>query len=113
MTDQKFKVNDIVEAFGVRGVVIEIRGDLVGVALANRYYVDFHGDGRQKDWHLEPSLKLIERPKKKVTKTVEAWANVYPNGDHGLSLSKESADARAGCERIALVKLSGSYECEE
>lgn len=72
-----FQVGDKVKAFGVEGVVIEIRN--------NSYFpivVDFNGnirsflpDGRNEEFHKEPSLHLVERPKKKMR--IEAWANVY------------------------------------
>jgi hypothetical protein len=55
-----------------------------------------------------------------VTKTVEMWANIYPNGNSVAHTSKQSAEKAAEVnniagltDRIACVKLTGSYEVEE
>lgn len=67
--ENKFLIDDVVEWCGVRGVVItseycsnypigcNFKGSVCPLA--------FTSDGRYYDWQ-EPSLKLIERPKKKV-----------------------------------------------
>lgn len=89
--EQIFKKGDIVEAWGLRGVVIyslpeDSHGILVHFVLSNTLDTslapirspgdmgtvicyNFMCDGKEKDWHREPTLKLIERPKKKVKKT--------------------------------------------
>lgn len=117
----RFKVNDIVEAFGCRGVVVEINHNRLYSVTAN---LDgnlelFITDGRHLDWHREPSLKLISRPKRMVTKTIERWVNVYDGGTTGgCQLSKLDADNIHGMihptsVRIACVRLVGTYEVEE
>lgn len=57
------------------------------------------------------------KPKQKrmVTKTVEAYMNVYPNPlNNKLHASKRLADGHAANhDRIACVKLTGTYEVEE
>lgn len=76
----KFKVGDIVEAFGLRGEIVGIKteGFFVvsrefcievlfnkGTESAMRQY--FLSDGRKESWHKEESLKFIERPVKEIT----------------------------------------------
>lgn len=53
--------------------------------------------------------------KKKVKKTIECWANVYPVGSHVFHSTKYIADKCQGIldKRIACVKLTGEYEVEE
>jgi len=64
-----FKVGDIVEAFGVCGIIIAEHGKIMTIQLDGVTGTDsFLKDGRAADWHKEPSLKLVERPKKKVKK---------------------------------------------
>ncbi len=68
---QKFEVGDKVRAWGVEGVVIEI--------MKNEYYPvvirfdrdggravteNFSLNGREYEWHKEPSLFLVEKAKK-------------------------------------------------
>lgn len=69
-----FEVGDIVESFGVRGKVTKIHNPeevtcpivVVFDGMNVNYYTL---DGKSEDWHKESSLKLIERPKKKVTRS--------------------------------------------
>ena len=72
-----FKVGDIVEAFGVRGVVTTVNGngncEVRFSKPAPLMESWFFKDGRLSDWHAAPSLKLIERPRK--TKKVKVWVN--------------------------------------
>jgi hypothetical protein len=53
------------------------------------------------------------KQKKMVTKTVEYWMNFYGSGYRLIYSSKELADRAATPERIACVKLTGTYEVEE
>ena len=69
-----FEVGDIVEAYRVRGKVDEIDSDPnnlypVLVWFDSLYSDCFTLDGKTRSWHKESSLKLIERPKKKVTRS--------------------------------------------
>lgn len=115
----KFKVGDIVEAFGVRGVVTKVLSNgghpvLVDFErLPGEAEEEFTPDGRLFYWHKEPSLKLIERQKKKVKKTIETWLNIYPDGYNSHYHTQEECDNAAMTSRIACVKLSGEYEVEE
>ncbi len=71
MSETKFQVGDNVEAWGCRGIVRGVHPQLIEVSFGGTdAYIFFFSDGRFMDWHKEPSLKLIERPKKKVTKTM-------------------------------------------
>lgn len=51
--------------------------------------------------------------KKMVTKTIERWENIYTNGRMCVYTTKEQADRAANLDRIACVKLTGTYEVEE
>jgi ribosomal 30S subunit maturation factor RimM len=94
----EFQVGDIVEAFGVRGKVTEVTA-FVYVKYDTEYAPrtsnnSFLPDGRSCSWHVTPSLKLIERPKK--TKKVKVWVNVWPRKNGGITLSvhdQNKADA--------------------
>lgn len=63
----------------------------------------------------EAKLLGIEGPpKQKVTKTLEMWANVYPDGELSTWKTKYDADFYAmNRTRIACVRLTGCYEVEE
>lgn len=71
----QFKVGDIVECCGVRGVVDFVHDDNskdypVDCSFQDGAYEDsFTPDGRVYTWHELPTLKLIERPKKSVEVT--------------------------------------------
>ena len=120
MNNEKFEwqVGDIGEAFGVRCEVLEIKRNaeypvvvriLEGIEtgltlLFTKDYV----------WHKKPSLIFIERPKKKVKKTIEVkrWMNVYQDGFTRIVDSRQYADSFVNNDRIACVELTGSYEIE-
>lgn len=128
-TKIEFQVGDIVEWCGVRGAVVfiddednsnshvrmKVTFDLTP-GSTYQHQVWFTTDGRWANWQ-QPSLKLIERPKKKklVNKKISRWVNIYSDGklfaDH---LTKEDADAsqRSDKSRIACVELTGEYEVE-
>lgn len=75
----ELKVGDIVEWCGCRGFVNGEYEKEGGFAYIQVYFNDspctlvFTKDGKQYDWHKEPSLKLIKRLKRlyKVLYTVE------------------------------------------
>ncbi len=68
-----FKVGDIVEAFGVRGKVVSIDGAFrrfpISVSFINDIECSYTIDGLQSEWHKTPSLILISRSKKLISKT--------------------------------------------
>lgn len=81
----EFKVGDIVEAFGCRGVVVKLdkNFDYSVEVFFDDYQgsIDFLGSGQLFRWHKEPSLKLISR--KKTKKKFWLWLDK----DSGLVLS--------------------------
>ena len=79
--DFAFKVGDKVSFGGVHGVVTSTKSSNIyklNVSLPGRQ-LEFTIDGRYYDWHTEPLLKLIERPKKKIKKQIKYWVNIYLN----------------------------------
>ena len=76
-------------------------------------------DGKENQSDLTPSwfwdeVKIVapERPKRKVVKTVERYANVY----HGVEYLHPDEKSALRCRTaacIATVKLTGEYEIEE
>ena len=74
----------------------------------------FTKEGMSNVNHRHPRFVKVEPPKKKVKKTIEAWANVYKYGRVSRYNTKEEADWNAdNSRRIACVKLTGEYEIEE
>ena len=120
MNEPKFKVGDKVRAFGVDGVVDAIHPESnypVCVKYSHPDCLDYGGDftmdGRYARWHKEPSLVLIERPKRKVKRSKILWFNIYPYGPTGFGhVLKEWADELAGKDRIACVKVPIEWEEE-
>lgn len=58
----------------------------------------------------------IEKPKKKVTKSVERWINIYTHNPMGgliFETEEEAIRWQSSFDKIATVKLTGSYEVEE
>lgn len=113
---QSFKVGDVVEWCGARGIVERLDAGTsypITVKFESGAYNSFTKNGKYYSWHKTPGLKLISRPKKRVKKTVEAWANVYAHCLPDLFNCEANADARASNSRIACVKLTGEYEVEE
>lgn len=112
----QFKVGDIVEAFGCEGRVVNVFNDAeypIEVKFENDTQTCwFIKGGKYQTWHKIPSLVLVSRPKKKVTKTVEAWTNIYPDGRMSSFSDKVVADELAISNRIACIKLTGTYEIE-
>lgn len=117
--EQKFEVGDIVEAFGVRGIVINKHFgqnyELI-VEFESGVRCSFTSDGRVYLWNKEPSLKLISRAKKKEKKILKGWVNVYPFKKglrkSDLYLDKEEADRSQSPNRIACVEMTGEFEME-
>lgn len=70
---EQFRIDDIVEAFGNRGTVTKTKGQdtqyPVCVLFDTSYEGFFTKDGKYLEWHKLPSLKPIERPKKKIKRT--------------------------------------------
>lgn len=117
--ENKFQVGDKISAFGVEGEVVSINvsGDFpIKCNFVDGYSATFSSDGRYYDWQ-EPSLKLIERPKKKVKKYIVLFKRLeYENqfqvsGDHYAD--REDFESRTyGNQFIQLIKES-EIEVEE
>jgi len=116
MSNVDFRVGDIVSFGGVEGVVCERDCQepyVIACSFKDKMELDFTIDGRFGVEHTEPLLKLVSRPKKMVKKTIERWENVYPSGRVCVHPTREVADDHANDDRIACVKLTGSYEVYE
>jgi len=109
-----------VSAIFTDGVEVVMDAEEPYVSLGyNMPFVSF--DGRENKSDLTPSwfwneVQVIapERPKRKVVKTVERYANVYPHGMGAWTYDTEKSaidDGKGNC--IATVKLTGEYEIEE
>lgn len=115
-----FKVGDIVEFGGNQGVVISDTATPPHQILAEfdadtptATYHYFTSDGRFSVKHTKPLLNLVERPKKKVKKTLEIWANVYKDGFYACYDTAQEANGHSTPGRTTCVKLTGEYEVEE
>lgn len=82
----------------------------------------FTFEGKQEIRDTSPALfwdeiKIVPppRPKRKVTKTLEGWINLYPGGSTSGNLhpTESVADQKADPGRIACVHVTGTYEVEE
>lgn len=95
--------------------------DSVGLRCTNKfkehsYFFDgkyFSDDNGPSLFWSNPNIQIPERPKRKVIKTIERWANIYERKDTIIWHDKDSADRYVNENRIACVKLTGSYEIEE
>lgn len=88
-----FKIGDKVKAFGVNGVVVEIRPDRVYpiiVKFETFERISFTGDGREFSWHKTPSLKLRKFKKREVPRVI--WVNNYGGDGAYVYASKYVAD---------------------
>ena len=72
--------------------------------------VNVEGEMQSLFWD---ELTIPTRPKRKVTKTIEAWANVYPDGKYYVYETLGWAERNKADTRIALAHLTGTYEVEE
>lgn len=105
----KFKVGDRIKAYhhnithvGIVDAITE-NGLLV---LQDKLGVKTYAHAKQ--------CRKLKPKKRKATKTIERWVNVYPDGSSGGGhLTREGADSSASSTRITCVKLTGTYEVEE
>ena len=108
----EFKDGDIASYGGIEEVVKIMKRDThFPVALGNRAI--FTMNGRQNLSHTEPTLILIERPKKMVEKTIEKWASdaAIKHLDQGLSYCAIGLDCLENS--IYKRKIKITYEVEE
>ena len=130
MFEDKFKVGDRVKGFGLMGTVISVaqttsypvsvKFDTLSVKCGTSDIYDsvnihaFTNSGKLRYWHDVPSIELVSRPKVKKTIVVERWMNIYIIDPTSITHpSEESANICSTKNRIACVKLTGSYEIEE
>lgn len=59
------------------------------------------------DWEIQ------QLPKRKVTKTVRGWVNLYLMEEGHFYYTREHADKNASNFRLACVEMTGSHEVEE
>ncbi len=104
-----FEVGDVVEWCGVRGIVSEL-DEGVKVIFPNKLPLYFCSDGKYEHWHKEPSLKLIEKAKKKVNKSVTRWVNIDRDTFCKIYDSPELADECQNTGRIACVPVKIEWE---
>lgn len=116
-----FKVGDIVEAFGVEGIVTEIRSHLRRSVFVNFEGEDgtwdsFLSDGRYADWQVEASLILLKRPRKKVVKTLYPAIHTTQLADSGYAVSdnlySDIEAARKELEPRVVVGLGPAIQIE-
>ncbi len=114
----EFRVGDRVKIEGVlvpSGPAISSKYPLA-LSLGGDHRLTLSSEGRY-ELDVPPILQLVERPKRKVKKQVEWWANLYTEDymdTEEFCATKEDADRVAmGTKRIACVKLTGEYEVEE
>ncbi len=114
-----FEVGDIVEAYRVRGKVDEIDSDPnnlypVLVWFDSLYSDCFTLDGKTRSWHKEPSLKLIERPKKKVTGSFDGYFTEDEKGHKIIFNSFQEANDYSYTKEVKYPKkIKVIYEYEE
>ena len=116
----EFQEGDICSFGGVKGTISYFPYNYEYPICLNyendSHYDVFTRDGKARTFHSEPSLLFLERPtkKKKVTKTVEVWINIYTeNTEYDWAYvykTKKAADESAVDNRIECIKLTGSYE---
>lgn len=96
----EFKVGDRVKAFGCEGVVAHVTEEPPNKLPLCVHYENgktrwYYPDGREEEWHKEPSLKLIARAKTKV-KLYPALLEV--NDGWGMSFELFKNEEEAKCE---------------
>lgn len=114
----EFKIDDIVEAFGLRGKVIK---EIESGSRILVYWDDipgyaewFYHDGKESVWHKEPSLKLIERPKKMVKKKFTRWVNYRNKEPYFGTVYSQRNEAIANAKYGSVTKeISFEIEVEE
>ena len=99
----------LVEGTDSDGDRIEVRFTLCGRLYTSDKFPTLFPENTVPQYYLD----LCPRPKRKVKKTLEVWANIYPGGKFNVYSSEKLADKRAGSRRIGCAKLTGEYEVEE
>ena len=105
------EVVEIDPCCGYTGILCRNLGGYTEEYYPNGNY--FSDDAVPSLYWSRPEIIAPPRPKRKVTKTVEAWANVYGDCAPNLYPRRDIADNLATPFRIACVHLTGTYEVEE
>lgn len=119
----QFQIGDYVTAFGLYGYIMGTEPDLYDPDIKHWYviYVDGAGsdyftlDGKMSEFHKEPSLFFVNRPKKEVKKTLECYVNLYPDTTSPTGLfpvafcSEDDANNYARTCKYVCVKVTGEY----
>ena len=110
-----FEVGDIVEWCGIKGKIVFIYSEStrypILVRFDNNEEKPFAKDGKYYDWHLEPSLKLIEKAKKKVKKRF--WLFIHESEIDKLYLEAATLytmNPNKNCKNCHLVELELEVE---
>jgi hypothetical protein len=112
MTEQKFFKGDLVKWGGVIGKVTESYDHGLFPVFVSfgrcEQRNQFTEDGRVWDWHKEPSLILVERPKKKIKKTFyfASWAS-------GCGLVRWTSDMHIGIQKFNPLKQMKDFQIHE
>lgn len=101
---QNFQLGDVVEAFGLKGVVDNITDTIypIQVLWENNASDTFTREGKLDTHHKEPSLKLLERPVKEVSFECELKSNT---GNNYVSIHSHDLNQFIGKEVVVTVKL--------
>jgi len=116
----KFKAGDIVEFGGNKGVVLEevdssfinCRFTVDSIFIKDFFTVTFTKEGRLYSWNKEPSLKLIERPKKKVKKYKVLYRDAFHNYAVSSSFYEGKADFDLCSDSLKFIQLIKESEIE-
>jgi len=106
----KFKVGDIVEFAGMRGVVNKVTEEPyypIKCDFESGTSASFTYDGKLYRFHKEPLLKLIEKPQERTA--FYKWRLYFKNGEivepaYFLDESLIAGDSEAYCKRDRVIK---------
>lgn len=109
-----FKIGDEVSWMGYKGVINSISDNCelpIRVEFPNGSCCYFTTDGRNHTEHTEPSLKLINRPKKiKLCAFLSDWGSLYWSIEKGKAY-KECVDC--GYKRLSSLDREVEIESDE
>jgi hypothetical protein len=122
--EPKFKLGDKFYSilYGLGNVVeINLESQHPILVKCGDLYSSYTLEGKSLINNVNPTLLTLDEarakgydvPKQKVTKTLETWANLYLGGTVRCHPSKEEADSMRNSQRVACIKLTGTYEVEE
>lgn len=94
--------------------VKDSNGNVYEVIAKRRNFILYYNDVAFAS-KSDETFALIDKPKRMVTKKIEAWANVYPDGGVYIHAIESNARmvAKDSIDKAITVKLTGSCEIEE